>query len=72
MIELKRLNGDDFMLNAFMIEQVQSLPDTTITLVNGKKIVVQTDIEEVQRKITDYYKQVGLIGLGEKQVNKVE
>lgn len=72
MIELKRLNGDDFVLNAFMIEQVQSLPDTTITLVNGKKIVVQTDLKEVMDRITNYYKQVGLIGLGEKQVNNIE
>lgn len=72
MIELKRLNGDDFMLNAFMIEQVQSLPDTTITLVNGKKIVVQTELKVVIDRITNYYKQVGLIGLGEKQVKNIE
>lgn len=72
MIELKRLNGDDFMLNAFMIEQVQSLPDTTITLVNGKKIVVQTELKVVIDRITNYYRQVGLIGLGEKQVNDIE
>lgn len=62
MIELKRLNGEKFILNAFLIEQIQSLPDTTITLTNGKKIVVQTEANEVVDKITAYYQQIGLFG----------
>ncbi|HLR73402.1 MAG TPA: flagellar FlbD family protein [Pseudogracilibacillus sp.] len=62
MIKLKRLNGDEFTLNAFLIEQIQSLPDTTITLTNGKKIVVQTSEEEVVHKIKDFYKQIGMFG----------
>jgi len=72
MIELKRLNGEDFVLNAFMIEQIQAFPDTTITLTNGKKIVVQTALDEVMEKIMAYHQQVGLIGLGEKQVKESE
>lgn len=70
MIELTRLNGEKFTLNAFMIEQIQSLPDTTITLTNGKKIVVQTDEKEVMQKITDYYRLIGLFGTDEKQVKE--
>ncbi|MBO1003800.1 flagellar FlbD family protein [Pseudogracilibacillus auburnensis] len=70
MIELTRLNGETFTLNAFMIEQIQSLPDTTITLTNGKKIVVQTNESEVIRKITDYYQLIGLFGIEEKQVKE--
>lgn len=61
MIELKRLNGDTFSLNALMIEQIQSHPDTTITLTNGKKIVVKTSETEVIKKITEYYQEIGLI-----------
>jgi len=63
MIELKRLNGEEFTLNAFLVEQIQSLPDTTITLTNGKKIVVQTSEEEVVHKIKAFYKQIGLFGM---------
>lgn len=62
MIELQRLNGEGFMLNACLIEQVQSLPDTTITLTNGKKIVVQTAESDVVAKIKAYYQQIGLFG----------
>ena len=70
MIELTRLNGDTFMLNAFMIEQIQSLPDTTITLTNGKKIVVKTKETEVVQRITVYYKEIGLFGTDKKKVRE--
>jgi len=66
MIELLRLNGESFILNAFLIEQIQSLPDTTITLTNGKKIVVQTEAQEVVHQITLYYQQIGLFGKEQK------
>src|SRR5699024_8910854 len=36
MIELEKVDGDRFTLNALFIEQIQSFPDTTtITLING-------------------------------------
>ncbi|QKY69039.1 flagellar FlbD family protein [Lentibacillus sp. CBA3610] len=60
MIQLTKLNGDLFTLNALMIEQVQSYPDTTITLTNGKKIVVKDSKSDVAKLVTDYYKQIGL------------
>ncbi|MFS0672442.1 flagellar FlbD family protein [Ornithinibacillus sp. 179-J 7C1 HS] len=61
MIKLKRLNGETFTLNAFMIEQIQSYPDTTITLINGKKVVVKDSEVEVTELITSYYKRIGII-----------
>ncbi|HLS22783.1 MAG TPA: flagellar FlbD family protein [Pseudogracilibacillus sp.] len=65
MIKLERLNGDEFYVNALLIEQVQSHPDTTITLTSGKKIVVKTEEDEVIRKITTYYQKIGLTGTQE-------
>ncbi|GAB4072519.1 swarming motility protein SwrD [Barrientosiimonas marina] len=62
MIQLTRLNGDRFTLNALWIEQVQSHPDTTITLSNGKKLVVKEAESDVLRLATAYYKQIGLTG----------
>lgn len=70
MIELKRLNGTKFILNAFMIEQIESLPDTTITLTNGKKVVVQTTRDELLQKVTAYYRLIGIMGSNEKQVGE--
>ncbi|MCM3739040.1 flagellar FlbD family protein [Oceanobacillus luteolus] len=60
MIQLKKLNGDLFSLNALLIEQVQAMPDTTITLINGKKVIVQNPPEEVLVLIQNYYKEIGL------------
>ncbi|MFD1850375.1 flagellar FlbD family protein [Oceanobacillus bengalensis] len=60
MIPLLRLNGNRFTLNALLIEQVESLPDTTITLINGKKLVVKNPENEVIGLITNYYQKIGL------------
>nr|WP_068672684.1 flagellar FlbD family protein [Oceanobacillus sp. Castelsardo] len=61
MIELIRLNGDSFNLNALLIEQVESLPDsTTITLNNGKKLVVKNKKSEIVQKVTSFYQTIGL------------
>lgn len=63
MIELLRLNRQPFLLNAMLIEQVESFPDTTITLLNGKKIVVLDSLEDVMRKINQFYQSVGLVSI---------
>ncbi|HJV16294.1 MAG TPA: flagellar FlbD family protein, partial [Bacillales bacterium] len=41
MIKVTRLNGKTFILNAIFIESIESFPDTTITLSNGRKYVVK-------------------------------
>ena len=63
MIELTRFNKQKFLLNAFIIEQVESLPDTTITLVGGKKIVVLDDYDDVWKRMNQFYEQVGLLAI---------
>ncbi|AXI09090.1 flagellar protein FlbD [Oceanobacillus sp. 143] len=60
MIQLFRLNGEAFILNAILIEQIQALPDTTITLLNGKKLVVKNTEKEVIQLVTAYYQTIGL------------
>ncbi len=71
MIELTRINGKTFLLNVLLIEQVEALPDTTVTLINGKKIVLRDPIEDVEKKINDRLKEIGLIGI-HKDVKDVE
>lgn len=63
MIELTRLNGQAFLLNALHIEQIQAFPDTTITLTNSKKIVVKESLDEVKRLIHACYRSFGLVGV---------
>ncbi|SFP07696.1 flagellar protein FlbD [Salibacterium halotolerans] len=54
-------------MNVAMIEQVEAFPDTTVTLSNGKKIVVQESIEDVRQLTTAFYRRIGLIGLSAKE-----
>lgn len=49
-IELTKLNGTPFMLNAELIETMEATPDTVITLVTGRKYIVKEPIEEVRDK----------------------
>lgn len=63
MVILTRLNDQTFTLNALYIEQIQAFPDTTITLTNGKKIVVKESEQELIRRIEDFYKRIGLTPL---------
>ncbi|MDT8859019.1 flagellar FlbD family protein [Alkalihalobacillus sp. MEB130] len=63
MIELIRLNGKPFLLNAMLIEQIEAFPDTTITLISGKKIVVRNSMDEIHRIINARFTQIGLIGI---------
>ncbi|MFC5734994.1 flagellar FlbD family protein [Cytobacillus gottheilii] len=63
MIKVSRLNGKSFILNAMLIETIESFPDTTIMLTNGRKYVVKESEEQVYAMITSLYKTIGLAGM---------
>lgn len=75
MIALRRINGHEFILNADLIESLESTPDTVITLTSGKKLIVQNSLEEIVRKAIKY-KQLCNQGIavvtGTKQKNSSE
>lgn len=59
MIKLTRFNSDsnkqgEFILNAELIQTIESTPDTVITLVNEKKFIVEEAAEEVVRRVMKY------------------
>ena len=54
MITVTRLNGKPFVLNAELIRTVEALPDTTITLVNGERMIVRETMEEVVERAVNY------------------
>lgn len=62
MIEVTKLNGKTFRINAIFIETVESFPDTTITLTNGRKYVVKENEDLVSNLIKEFYQTVGLLG----------
>jgi flagellar protein FlbD len=54
MIEVTRINGTKLLVNADQVETVEETPDTIITLVNGKKIVVTESRQEVRNLVVLY------------------
>jgi len=54
MIELTKLNGDQFFLNAELIETVECVPDTMIVVFTGKRYIVQEKADQVVQKIIEY------------------
>ena len=58
MIELTRLNDNSFVLNAELIEQVESTPDTLVTLNSGKKLMVKESVEEVIKAVVEYKRAI--------------
>ena len=62
MIKVSKLNGKTFLLNALYVETIESFPDTTITLSNGRKYVVRETEDEVQTSIIKFYQSVNLLG----------
>ena len=54
MIVFTRLNRTAVAINPDLIERVEATPDTVITLVDDKKILVSEPFDEVVTLITDY------------------
>ncbi|WNS77181.1 flagellar FlbD family protein [Bacillus sp. DTU_2020_1000418_1_SI_GHA_SEK_038] len=70
MIKVSRLNGKPFTLNAVFIETIESFPDTTITLTNGRKYVVKESEDAVSKLVKEFYQSVSLFGqqqMGERE-----
>ena len=57
MIKLTRLNNSEFVINADMIEFVDSVPDTIVTLLSGKKITVTEPVETLIERVIEYRKR---------------
>ncbi|GGN90424.1 flagellar FlbD family protein [Saccharibacillus kuerlensis] len=60
MIPVTRLNGSPLWLNALQIETVEEMPDTYVTLVNGKRMIVLEKAADVVKLMTEYYAAIGL------------
>ena len=54
MIQLTRLNGKPFIVNADLIRTVEEKPDTTLTLINGDHIIVTETMKDVVDRAVNY------------------
>lgn len=58
MIELTKLNGAKILVNDQLIEVVEETPDTVISLVTGKKIIVKESRQDVKNLVKSYRKDI--------------
>jgi len=58
MIKLRKLNGKEFVLNCERIESAEATPDTVITTIDGKKIVIIESIDELIQKVIEYKRNI--------------
>ena len=67
MVELTKLNNKKFVINSDLIEAVEAMPDTTISLTTGNKYVVRESIEEVVHKIVEFRQKCNFCSLKKRE-----
>lgn len=58
MIKLMGLDNKEFILNSDIIEKLEAIPESLITLTNGRKYLVQESNEEIVEKIIEYKRKI--------------
>jgi len=57
MIKVTKLNGNGLVVNADLIECIESTPDTLISLTTGRKIMGLEELDDVIRLAVSYRAQ---------------
>lgn len=57
MIQVTRFNGSKFYINAEYIQSIEPTPDTVITLMNEKKLVVSDSVEALVERFIEYQRK---------------
>ena len=58
MIEVHAINGSDIFINCDLIESVELIPETKISLTTGKYYLVSESGGEIADKMIKYYQQI--------------
>lgn len=58
MIYLTGLDNKKFVLNADHIEKMKSVPETVITLTNGKKYLVKENVQDIINGVLKYKREI--------------
>ncbi|MDE2141679.1 MAG: flagellar FlbD family protein [Elusimicrobia bacterium] len=68
MIALHKLNGQEVVVNAELIETLEPGPQTVVHLATGNKVLVVEKADEIVAKVVEYRKAVNAAG---KAVNPI-
>ena len=58
MIDVTKMNGLEFTINADLIEVIEEVPDTVITLTTGKKIMVKESRLQIKSLVKNYNREI--------------
>ena len=58
MIEVHAINGSEIYINCDLIESVEMIPETKISLTTGKYYLVSESGHEIVRKMINYYQEI--------------
>jgi len=59
MIKVTRLNSSELVINCDLIEFVEAIPESMISLITGKKIIVTENIDEIINRVAEFKKKAG-------------
>ena len=54
MIKVKNLRGNEFLINAELIEKIESNPDTQVVMMNTHRYYVQNTPDELAELVINY------------------
>lgn len=58
MIKVIGLDGKEYVLNADHIEKLEQIPESVITLTNGKKYLVKESNDQIVKKVIEYKRKI--------------
>jgi flagellar protein FlbD len=58
MIRVTRINNHSILLNSDLIEQIETVPDTTIALTTGQRLFVLESADEILSRIVEFRRRI--------------
>lgn len=55
---MTRFSGNQYIVNADLIEFIEETPDTVISLTTGRKVIVKENIDEILEKIIVFKRRI--------------
>ena len=58
MIVVKKINGEEMIVNCDLIETIEFSPHAVMSLTTGEKLIVDETRDELLRKVIDYKRAI--------------
>jgi len=58
MILVKKINGDEIIVNCELIQTIEFMPHAVLSLTTGEKIIIDETRDDLLRKIIEYKRTI--------------